>query len=98
MGDACRAFAGERFTFERSAAALLEWCRSPSAAADRDARRQVSIGLLSEPKAMSRMLEAYLEELRLGQVLYRSVRWLGRRALHGVGRARRGARRDHRRV
>jgi glycosyltransferase involved in cell wall biosynthesis len=93
MGEACRAYCAEFFNFERTAAPLLEWCRSPARAADHGCLRAVSVGLLSEPKAMVRVLEGYLDELHLAQVGYRSLRWLGRRCLRSLsrlsGRARR---------
>jgi glycosyltransferase involved in cell wall biosynthesis len=91
MGEACRAYCQEHFTFERTAAPLSEWCSAPMHAADHGRERTLSVGLMSEPKAMVRLLEAYLDELHIGQVLFRSVRWIGRRTLRGV-RARRGER------
>jgi hypothetical protein len=87
IGEACRVHCRDNFGFEHTAAPLLQWCRAPRYAADHGQERVVSVGLLSEPKAMVRVLEAYLDELSLGQVLYRSVRWLARRLLR-AGRRR----------
>jgi glycosyltransferase involved in cell wall biosynthesis len=91
MGEACRAYCVEHFNFERAAAPLLDWCAAPVRAADHGVERAVSVGLLSQPGAMAKILEGYLDELHLGQVLYRSVRWLGRRTARGVRARRRNA-------
>ena len=79
IGRGCRAYAARHFGFSTTAVPLLDWARSPVHAADHAAPRPLSVGLLSEPRAMVHLLEGYLDGLRLDQVAYRSARWLLRR-------------------
>jgi hypothetical protein len=87
MGDACRAHCAEHFNYDRTAAPLVDWCAAPVHARDHGERRTVSIGLFSEPKALVSLLESYLDELHVGQIAFRSARWLSRRALRGMRRS-----------
>lgn len=80
-GLACRSYAERCFSFDVTARPLLDWCAAPVRAADSGRQRPLSIGLFSEPAAVVHLLEAYLAGLGLGQVLYRSLRWMGRRLL-----------------
>ena len=79
MGEACAAWCDEHFAYDLTAQTLVEWCRAPIRAADQGYPRVVTLGSLTEPRAMVQLLEAYLNELGLEQVAYRSVRWLWRR-------------------
>jgi glycosyltransferase involved in cell wall biosynthesis len=79
MGEACRTECEQRYGYSSTAHPLVEWCREPRAAADHGRERMVAIGSLTEPRAMVHLLEAYLDELTLGQVAFRAFRWLLRR-------------------
>ena len=94
MGAACAAYCERCFGYQDTARSLVEWCGSPLRAADHGCERVVTLGSLSEPRAMAQLLEAYLNDLELKQVAYRSVRWLWRRLVRrsgapGVSRRRR---------
>jgi glycosyltransferase involved in cell wall biosynthesis len=84
-GAACRAHAALHLTFDARTEPLSRWCEAPSRARDADRPHPLVIGLMSEPKAMVQLLEAYLGELTLGQICYRSLRWLGRRLSGSAG-------------
>jgi len=81
VGEACRGYAAEHLGYARCAQPLLEWCANPRHGGDYGGPKPLRLGLVSEPRAMVHLLEAYLAELSLGQVVYRSLRWLGRRLL-----------------
>jgi len=83
LREKCRRYALTNLGYDRCAAPLLAWAEQPRLAGDRATERPIEIGLVSEPKAMVRLLEGYLADLGLGQVAYRSVRWLLRRLLNG---------------
>jgi len=89
-GERCRAVA-ERFGYVATARSILDWAERPVAAGDAAGRRPLSIGLLSRPGDMAELLEAYLAELSVGQIGYRSARWIWRRLRSsGAGAADRG--------
>jgi glycosyltransferase involved in cell wall biosynthesis len=93
LRDDCRAFAARRCGYERTAAELVEWCAAPARAADRG-RVPITVGLVSEPTTMVKLLEAYVAELGPGELAYRTVRWVWRRlAARARGWHRAGARR-----
>jgi glycosyltransferase involved in cell wall biosynthesis len=79
VATACRAYAEQAHAYEVTASRLVEWCSAPVRAADRG-EPPIVVGLVSEPRTMVRLLEAYVAELSAGQLAYRSVRWLWRRA------------------
>jgi len=81
VGERCRRFAAEHFSYDATAVPLVEWAAVPVAAGDRGRERAVAIGMVSEPATMVPMLERYLADLSLGQLVYRSTRWLWRRLL-----------------
>lgn len=62
-----------------TAAPLLAWVAAPVFAGDRDGARLIRLGLLSHPETSVEMLEAYVAELPLAEVLRRGVRWFARR-------------------
>ena len=89
VATACRAYARQAHAYEATASRLVEWCSAPVRAADRG-EPPIVVGLVSEPRTMVRLLEAYVAELSVGQLAYRSVRWLWRRGLRRFpGRSRR---------
>lgn len=89
-GERCRR-AAARFGYVSTATPLLDWADRPVAAGDAAGRRPLSIGLLSRPGDMAEVLEAYLAELSVGQIGYRSARWLWRRLRsNGSGWGQRG--------
>lgn len=93
LRDRCRAYAGRRCGYERAAAELVEWCADPLRAAD-CGRVPITVGLVSEPTTMVKLLEAYVAELSPRELAYRSVRWVWRRIAARVrGRHRAIARR-----
>jgi hypothetical protein len=83
VGRSARAFCEENLGYTQTAAPLLEWCASPVHARDFGVERPLTVGLLSEPAAAVHLLEAYLANLHVGQVAFRSARWLGRRLARG---------------
>jgi glycosyltransferase involved in cell wall biosynthesis len=93
LRDRCRAYAARSCGYEQTAAELVEWCAAPAAAADRG-RVPITVGLVSEPTTMVKLLEAYVAELSPGELAYRSIRWVWRRLAARVrGRHRAIARR-----
>jgi hypothetical protein len=67
-------------SFAATAAPLLAWCAAPCFARDRDGARLLRLGLVSQPATSAEMLEAYVAELPVREVLRRGVRWVFRRA------------------
>lgn len=91
-GDATRtagregaAWAASSRAPDRTAAALVEWCTSPRFAGDAEGPRLLRLGLLSQPGTSAEMLEAYVAELPVGEVVRRGLRWLWRRTSSAVG-------------
>jgi glycosyltransferase involved in cell wall biosynthesis len=78
-------------SFAATAAPLLAWCAAPCFARDRDGARLLQLGLVSQPATSAEMLEAYVAELPVREILRRGVRWVFRRAhaalLRSPGRA-----------
>lgn len=81
VGEQCRRYAAEHLGYSACARPLLAWCAAPRRCGDYRRPRPLVMGLVSQPRAMVHLLEAYLAELSLGQVLYRAARWLTRRLL-----------------
>jgi len=76
-GLACREDAARRATFAVTARPLLEWCEAPfSRPPD---RRPARLALVSDPRALSGLLEEYVATLGPVELGYRSVRWVWRR-------------------
>ena len=76
-GDVCRVHAEQRLGFSVTAAPLVDWCARPRVDTSRDGRGRLA--LVSDPRALSRLLEEYLATLPPGELGYRSLRWLWRR-------------------
>jgi glycosyltransferase involved in cell wall biosynthesis len=70
-------------SFEAAARPLLDWCGQPCFARDRDGARLLQLGLVSQPATSAEMLEAYVAELPMREIVRRGLRWLARRA-HGA--------------
>jgi len=74
---ACQEDAARRSTFAVTARPLLEWCEAPLARPpDGQGAR---LALVSDPRALSGLLEEYVATLGPAELGYRSVRWLWRR-------------------
>lgn len=74
---ACKEDAARRATFAVTARPLLEWCKAPvSRPPD---RRPARLALVSDPRALSGLLEQYVATLGPFELGYRSVRWVWRR-------------------
>jgi glycosyltransferase involved in cell wall biosynthesis len=74
---ACKGDAARRATFAVTARPLLEWCEAPvSRPLD---RRPARLALVSDPRALSGLLEQYVATLGPAELGYRSVRWIWRR-------------------
>ena len=80
-GEACREYADRRLGFTATAAPLLEWCAKPQAPSVRNGRPRLA--LVSDPRAVSGLLEEYVNSLGATELGYRSVRWLWRRLVRG---------------
>lgn len=78
-------FALEELSFAETARPLLRWCRAAEGTGGKKPAA-LTLGLLSRPETAVAFLEAYLAELSLGQVAYRSLRWMLRRLLGGAGK------------
>lgn len=78
-------------SFAGTAAPLLAWCAAPCFARDRDGARLLQLGLVSQPATSAEMLEAYVAELPVREVLRRGVRWVFRRAHAALVRSSRRA-------
>ncbi len=83
--DGARWVARER-SLAATAAPLLEWCAEPAFARDRDGARLLRLGLLSQPGTSAEMLEAYVAELPVREILRRGLRWIARRSGAALGR------------
>jgi len=84
-GQRAREAASRELGFDATAASLCQWCLAPVRAGDYGVDRLVRLGLLSHPEASAEMLEAYVRELPLSQLLRRGLRWTLRRAVKGAG-------------
>ncbi len=84
-GRRALAYVEAELGYEQTARPLLDWCARPHSAGDARGPRPVTVGLLSRPDTMVELLEAYLDDLTLGQAAYRSLRWLVRRIGRGPG-------------
>ncbi len=65
--------------FAETAEALIRWATAPVRAGDADTQPVVRIGMVSQPKTMVALLEAYVDELGSAELVRRGVRWLWRR-------------------
>lgn len=90
-GQRAREVAARELGFELTAAALTRWCLAPERAGDHGAERLVRLGLLSRPEASTELLEAYVKELPLWQLLRRGLRWTLRRGLGAASAAARAS-------
>jgi glycosyltransferase involved in cell wall biosynthesis len=84
LSTAGRRFASERLGYTTTARPLLEWARAPVRSGDADFERLLRVGLVSQPRTMVALLEAYLAELTIPQLMWRSLRWLWRRLARGL--------------
>jgi hypothetical protein len=78
-GLACREDAARRSTFAVTARPLIEWCKAPLARPP--AGQESRLALVSDPRALSGLLEEYVATLGPAELGYRSVRWLWRRVV-----------------
>lgn len=79
LSTAARTWAKEHADPDRSALRLVEWCQAPKRAGDHKGVRLIQVGLLSKPETAVEFLEAYLSRLSLGQLAFRTSRWVFRR-------------------
>jgi len=82
-----RRWASEERGFAVTAAPLLQWCDDPCFARDRDGVRLLRLGLLSQPQTSVEMLEAYVAQLSVTEILRRGLRWFARRTSAAAGSA-----------
>jgi len=96
-GRQCREVASNELRFDSTAAALCQWCLAPVRAGDHGSDRFVQLGLLSSPQGSAELLEAYVRQLPMSQLLRRGLRWTLRRGIEAVGAAARISLRSNRR-
>lgn len=94
-GLRCREAAARELRFDATAAELCRWCMAPLRAGDHGSDRFVQLGLLSSPQGSAEMLEAYVRELPMLQLLRRGLRWTLRRAAQAAGAAARASLRSN---
>jgi glycosyltransferase involved in cell wall biosynthesis len=83
MSEISTGYARDYLGFVATAAPLVDWARSPTRSADAATDQVIRIGLVSEPKTMVALLEAYVGELGTAELLRRGARWFWRRLWRG---------------
>jgi len=84
LSAAATAYASANLDFAETAAPLLKWAQAPLRSGDAGSQPVVRIGLVSQPKTMVALLEAYVDELGTAELIRRGGRWLWRRLWGGA--------------
>jgi hypothetical protein len=84
LRDRALEHAARQSNHRETASPLVEWCDSPTRAAD-CGEPSIRIALASEPRALATLLEDYVLTLGPLELGYRAARWLWRRAIRRMG-------------